>query len=154
MFCFAQVKNIKSLVESMKEDIKICISFIQCPSLLKENVLKLYKSYIQEADVRLLHTHTINTVYAHIHTSSLYLLYTWLSEMAALGESRSEDCGRERSHHAEGTTADDGGHSREETGCGCQHSTSTKLHPFEGMINRDQSFCLMYCTDISIYSTH
>ncbi|KAM9495965.1 uncharacterized protein Hap1MRO34_021968 isoform 1-T2 [Clarias gariepinus] len=46
------VKNIKSLVESMKEDIKICISFIQCPSLLKENVLKLYKSYIQEADVR------------------------------------------------------------------------------------------------------
>ncbi|KAB5517165.1 hypothetical protein PHYPO_G00186520, partial [Pangasianodon hypophthalmus] len=47
-----RVRNMKTLVEKMKADIQNCSSFIQQPKMLKENFIKLHKSYIQEADVR------------------------------------------------------------------------------------------------------
>ncbi|MCI4395775.1 hypothetical protein PGIGA_G00195880 [Pangasianodon gigas] len=47
-----RVRNMKTFVERMKADIQNCSSFIQQPKMLKENFIKLHKSYIQEADVR------------------------------------------------------------------------------------------------------
>ncbi|KAF4092135.1 hypothetical protein AMELA_G00017440 [Ameiurus melas] len=47
-----RVRNLNTLVQRMKTDIQNCLGFIQQPSMLKENFLKLYQSYIQEADVR------------------------------------------------------------------------------------------------------
>ncbi|XP_017350530.1 cilia- and flagella-associated protein 57 isoform X1 [Ictalurus punctatus] len=47
-----RVRNLNTLVQRMKTDIQNCLGFIQQPSLLKENFLKLYQSYIHEADVR------------------------------------------------------------------------------------------------------
>ncbi|XP_017339117.1 cilia- and flagella-associated protein 57 isoform X2 [Ictalurus punctatus] len=48
----SQVINLNTLVKRMKADIQYCSSFIQQPKMLKENFIKLHKSYNHEADVR------------------------------------------------------------------------------------------------------
>ncbi|XP_053502846.1 cilia- and flagella-associated protein 57-like [Ictalurus furcatus] len=47
-----RVINLNTLVKRMKADIQYCSSFIQQPKMLKENFIKLHKSYNHEADVR------------------------------------------------------------------------------------------------------
>ncbi|KAK3506806.1 hypothetical protein QTP70_028369 [Hemibagrus guttatus] len=48
-----KVINLKTLVRRMKADINDCSSFVNQPHHLRKNFIRLHKSYIEEADVRL-----------------------------------------------------------------------------------------------------
>lgn len=54
MSLFPQINRLKALLDKIKADIQTCSDVIQQPKLLKESILKLHKSYIKEAEVRLI----------------------------------------------------------------------------------------------------